>query len=237
MKHMNKGGHLTVYDHNETTVSCNSYKYDKVNTDRSPFATHYVAHYADAKYETSPVTYGYRLVLVYSIFSDLENYQLASMIKNSNLPTLVHQALLPLFAKQNRIAILLERKYGNRLLQENNGCSAFVGRDLYRYNLLLNASAMLPVEKQLTFYIANVSLSYETIITADNMASLNKSFDETNDGQKDNIGTQEEKYKTMIWYDCEGKNVEWPNLGFSFFRNCLIDPESKTLDQVSFYFV
>lgn len=145
------GGDLIVYNPDGSKTTHDFGKSKK----RTELALHYATYYTGAEHEMLAVSSGYRLALIYSLYSS-DGDQFTTMRDDGDIVK-CREILNGLKSSMNTIGIMLEQKYTLALFNEN-GVEALKGVDYDRYVFLRNSNYHLPFDEQFEFNIAHVCL-------------------------------------------------------------------------------
>eukprot|EP00644_Phytophthora_capsici_P003705 jgi/Phyca11/129198/e_gw1.82.21.1 len=147
-----EGGDLVVFRGGKER-----YRHDFGKNDgTAAFSTHFAVHYADAEHALEKVTKGYRLALVYSLCLPPTMRHLE---RDSSLPTCddLADAIGEMVSEEESLALLLTHQYTKYSIVKL-GTGALKGEDSARFRALEEANALVPSDRKLRFFIAELSL-------------------------------------------------------------------------------
>ncbi|KAL4161629.1 hypothetical protein PRNP1_002181 [Phytophthora ramorum] len=147
-----KGGNLVVYRGGKAVQRHDFGKKDGT----AAYLSHYAVHYADAEHALEKVTKGYRLALVFSICLPPNMHHL---IRNHDIPLSeeLAAAMGRLNSDTDSFALMFSHEYTEQSITDL-GTRALKGIDRARVEALEEANAILPDEKKLYFYLAELTL-------------------------------------------------------------------------------
>uniref|UniRef100_H3H6H7 Fe2OG dioxygenase domain-containing protein n=1 Tax=Phytophthora ramorum TaxID=164328 RepID=H3H6H7_PHYRM len=147
-----KGGNLVVYRGGKAAQRHDFGKKDGT----AAYLSHYAVHYADAEHALEKVTKGYRLALVFSICLPPNMHHL---IRNHDIPLSeeLAAAMGRLNSDTDSFALMFSHEYTEQSITDL-GTRALKGIDRARVEALEEANAILPDEKKLYFYLAELTL-------------------------------------------------------------------------------
>lgn len=131
----------------------------------APFNCHYAVHYADAEHALEKVTKGYRLALVYSICLPASMRHLkresGRMLSDELADTISYMG-----PEDESFALLLSHQYTMKSIGDL-GSGALKGVDSARVRVLEEANAAVAEDKKLRFFIAELTVKFETRLEED----------------------------------------------------------------------
>ena len=98
-----------------------------------------------------------QIILKYNLIGNAVN----NIIANAKLTDELVEIFKSLNNNEYHLGILLEHQYTPQSLSQN-GVRALKGVDNARFSMLSQANLLLPVDKQLTFYICHASLNIDS---------------------------------------------------------------------------
>ncbi|KAG3157222.1 hypothetical protein PI124_g24181 [Phytophthora idaei] len=152
-------GDLIVYRSGEVE---HRHDFGKANGTAAYFPQ-YAVHYSDAEHALEKVTKGYRLALVYSICLPVS---LCHFKRDPNLTMSdeLTNVINSMESEDESFALLLE--YTEKSIGDL-GSGAFKGDDSARFRILKEANSLVPVDKNLRFFIAKLAVKVDTILCED----------------------------------------------------------------------